>query len=306
MTNLDERQTVAGVLSEPPEQRIRRQAQALVFQHAFVAIAGGLCALVGIRLFYWTAELGSYQTLWFLALLGCLLLRTGAAVYYRAVSVDATDESLPWAYNFYFLASVAEALVWGASMFLMFPPEPTGQTFLLVVLIALAVGAMASFAGSFPLYAIYATILHLSVVVRLLMIQDPVYFGLAALTPALLIVLLVIARQMDQQMFHIMKLSIKNEQLAMIEAASKASMMQYSERLSVQSVEVEKVSAENRALRKLISQDLRTHLIALHQASRYLKEQGGSPYDQQTLIDDINLAAEEGLHLLEESFPEAD
>lgn len=285
---------------EPLEQRIRKQEQALIFEHGFTAIGAGFCVLMALRLYNWTDSLGPLQSLWFFVLLTFLLGRLCAVFSYRSSKTDASGNGGLQPYSIYCAATVGEAFVWGASMSVIFPPEPLGQAFLLIVLIAVAVGAMASFAGSYLLYATYAVIIHVSVILKLMTIHDSTHLGIAVLTPVLLILLLVVARQMHNQMIHVMRLSIKNEQLALIESASKDSILHYGERLTAQNSIVEKISAENRALRRLVSQDLRSHFIALHQASRYLKEAGSSPYDQQTLLQEIHIAAAEGLRLVDQ------
>ncbi|MDP1835757.1 MAG: HAMP domain-containing sensor histidine kinase [Chlamydiales bacterium] len=282
------------------DERVDVEIQDVVFKNAYVGIAGGALALLGLFL------MNSDQTpryiidRWCLALAFCLFARmvaVGMNHFHKATT--KARSSLP--FNIYYAFSVIEGFVWGSAMFAIFPADVLEQAFLMIVLIGIAVGGMATFSGSMSLYAIYVCSILGLVFVKLFSLDKQVYNFLAMLTPVLLTVLLVIARRLNTLILDTLRLGFKNEQLALIESASKQSIVDFSKKLSLKTQEVEAVTNRLKKLVTILSRDIRTHLVTLCQFSRFLgKEKASTQHDHRFIVETLQRSAESGLQLVED------
>lgn len=283
------------------EERLDVEIQDVVFKNAYVGIAGGCLALLGLFLLNSDQSPRHAVDRWCLALAFCLFARIIAVAMNRfhKSNIEKARSSLP--FNIYYAFSVIEGFVWGSAMFAIFPADVLEQAFLMIVLIGIAVGAMATFSGSMSLYAIYiCSVLGLAFL-KLFSLDERVYNFLAILTPVLLIVLLVIARRMNALILDTLRLSFKNEQLAQIESASKQSIVDFSKKLSLKTQEVEAVTERLKRLVTILSRDIRTHLVTLCQFSRFLgREKSSSQHDHKFIVETLQHSAESGLQLVED------
>lgn len=214
------------------ETQLRQTLRDVLFRNAYIGIAAGFAALVGLYLIDWGAP-EPERDWWCLALLFCLLGRILAVAWEWQQRSSSWKQLSDIPYYLYYTLSVAEAIVWGSSMVVIFPQSPLNQAFLLIVLIAIAVGAMATFTGSMSLYAIYATTMVIFACGKLVSLPDAHYQILGWLCWALLMVLLVVARRMNTLFADMVKLSYKNQQLALLESASKQAIVDFSEKRAV-------------------------------------------------------------------------
>jgi signal transduction histidine kinase len=282
------------------EDRVCLEIQEVVIRNSYVGIAGGCLALLGLFLL----DIGDDETRyivdrWCLALAVCLLGRIFAVSldrFQRSLQTQ-TRSTLP--FYLYYGFSAVEGVVWGMAIWVIFPSNVLDQAFLMIILIAVAVGAMATFSGSMSLYAIYVCSILGLAALKLATLDARVYKSLASLTPVLLMVLLVIARQMNHLILDTLRLGFRNEQLAQIEAASKESIVDFGNKLSVKTTELEHITGRLRRLVTILSHDLRDKLLTMCQYSRFLAE-GKKHHDRQTVIQTLQKAAENGLQLVDD------
>ncbi len=282
------------------DERLRQEVRGLIFRNAYVGIAGGCLALVGLALVDWDFDINGQGHRWVLALFICLMGRWAAVMLERHQQGRPFSEQSSFPFRLYYTCSVLEGLTWGASMFVFFPENLLNQAFLMIVLIALAIGGLAVFSGSASLSGIYAASIIGGAFLKLVGMESEVYGTLAALTPVLLTVVLVIAHRMNGLFLKLMTVSFRNEQLAMVEAASKLSIIDYSEKLSAKSKEVERVTKRLRKLVTVLSSDLRAQLVTVCQLSRLLGQSERSDADNQFVVTTLQQSAEGGLKLVED------
>ncbi len=283
------------------DERLRREVRSVIFKNSYVGISAGCLSLAGIALSHWTHDGSGLGHKWVFALFLCLLAR------WFAVASERRQDNFPGPlrssvpFSIYYVASVIEGLVWGSSMFVLFPANAVEQAFLMIVLVGLAVGALAVFFGSMSLYTLYAVFILGPAFARLVTLDQGVYITLAALTPVLLITLLIIGYRMNAMFIELLLMNFKNEQLAMIEAASKQSIIDYSDKLADKTGEVERVTSQLRKVVAVLSNDLRSQLLTLCQFSRFLSEgQQSQIYDRQFVNSTIQKSAEDGRQLVED------
>lgn len=287
------------VIFSPLEERVDGDIHKMVFANARVGILGGALALLGVFLIDWDAT-REVTNLWCLMMSFCLFGRLVALLLQWRQDGKAFRSGSPVPFRMYYTASVIEGLVWGSSMFFLWSSDPLYQAFLMIVLVGVAVGAMAVFSGSMSLYAIYATSIIALTSFKLVSLNLYVYNILGGLTWVLLMALLVVAHRMNSLFLNMMRLSIKNEQLAMIEAASKQSIVDFSKKLSVKTSEVERVTKRLKHLITVLSHDLRTQLVTLFQFSGYLGNDRPSQYDNQFVIDTLKQSASKSMRLVDD------
>jgi signal transduction histidine kinase len=167
-------------------------------------------------------------------------------------------------------------------------------------MIGLATIAMATLSGFLSLYILYSgAILGISFL-KLVSLNDQAYATLALLTPVVFGLLLFIAYRMNKLFVDLLRLSIKNEQLAMIEAASKQSIVDFSKKLSAKTNELERVTAQLKSMVTVLSHDLRTHLTTLLQCSRLINRSEEKLLDRAHIAGTLQRSAESGIQLVDD------
>ncbi len=285
---------VGNQLPREFQQRIKT----MIFKNAYIGIVAGYSALVGLLFIDWQRPGPSYVLEWAVAMFFMTTARLCSVVFGGRQTTEKGPSRA--GFNGYYFFSALEGWGWGLSMFLIFPSDVLYQSVLLIVLIGLAVGGLAVFSGSSSLSALFAIAIIFTADIKLFSLPFASHGVLALLAPVLLGVLLIVGHRMNGLLVDTLFLTHKYEQLALIEAASKQSIVDFSEKLSAKTAEVEKVTGRLKRLVNLASEDLRNNLVTLCQFSAFLTEETRAPYEQQHIISTVQKMAKKSLQSVDD------
>ncbi len=281
----------------PLPSKVHEQLRIMIFHNAYVGISAAFFVIFGLILMDWTSANPTYPFEWAVGLFLIILLRL--CVLVSSGKKEKGEAPSLKAYFIYYALSAIEGVGFGLSMFLVFPDDILHQTLLINCMIGMAVGGIPVFSGSFSLYALFAGSIMAIMELRLVM-ELETFTVLAVLNPVIFGVLLVISYRMSSLVISTLLFKHKNEQLASIEAASKNSIVEYTEKLGAKTVEVERVTERLKNLVNLISQDLRNQVVTLCQFAAYLTETPSTADEHDNVVKTVQKTAEKGLHLVDD------
>lgn len=263
----------SGIEQQSLKDTLRDQSRQLVLKNAPAGMVGGFLTFASFCIYKWYAEGIDPINAWSITMM-LLVIGRLAFVQLHQIEKRQKGRAVPsnLSYYGYWVCSALKGPVWGWGVFLFFPDIPLSQLFFLVVVIGLSVASIPVFVGSLSLSVTYpVTILGLTEV-KLLSLPFASHGFIAVLNPILIGLIVVLAIGFNRLLLEMITLNYKNKQLALLEAASKQSIVDFSQRLSAKTEEMEQVQHRMNRMVSIVSRDLRYKLVNMCQFTGMLSE----------------------------------